>query len=157
MKSSPKLSLSERIERYIISKNDADCWLTNLKSFNNGYIQIKVKGKKQLIHRLVYELNYGDIPPDKLVSHSCKNKGCINPSHLVLVTFQEMKKLRKYTKSSRNQGENHGKSKLDNQKVSEIKLLISENHLTLGQIAYKYRVSYSTVYQIKIGRRWKHL
>lgn len=156
MKPSTKLPIFERIENHVISKTD--CWLTDLKPIFNGYIQIGIEGKKKLIHRLIYELNYGEIPSGNVVSHSCKNRGCINPNHLFLATPEQMRKTKSSTKGhTKNQGEDHGRAKLNNETVTKIKTLLSNHHLTIGQIAYLYNVSYHTVYNIKIGRRWKHL
>jgi HNH endonuclease len=156
MKPNTKLPISERIEKHIVSKEN--CFLTDLKPIYNEYIQLGIDGKKKLIHRLIYELNYGEIPEGKVVSHSCKNRGCINPAHLFLATPEQMRKTQSSNKGlSKNQGEDHGRAKLNDFIVTEIKTLLSNSNLTTGQIAYLYNVSYDTIYNIKIGRRWKHL
>jgi hypothetical protein len=156
MKPNTKLPISERIEKHIVSKNG--CWLTDFSPLFNGYIQIGIDGKKKLLHRVMFELHFGEIPQGKIVSHSCKNRGCINPAHFFLATPEQMRKTKSSNKGlSKNQGEDHGRAKLNDKTVSEIKTLLSNNDLTVGQIAYLYGVKYHTIYQIKIGRRWKHL
>ncbi|MEY3866199.1 MAG: hypothetical protein RLZZ338_90 [Cyanobacteriota bacterium] len=155
MKSRPNLPISERIEQHLISKDD--CWLTDLKPIFNGYIQIGIDGKKKLIHRVMYELHHGEIPEGLVVCHSCKNRACVNPKHLFLATSEQMRKTKSSTKGhTKNQGEDHGRAKLNNETVTKIKTLLSSD-LTIGQIAYLYDVSYHTIYNIKIGRTWKHL
>lgn len=44
-------------------------------------------------HRAAYELKHGPIPPHTDVHHTCENKHCINPAHMVLVARDQHKKL----------------------------------------------------------------
>lgn len=39
--------------------------------------------------RVSYILHYGEIPDSLQIDHLCRNKGCVNPDHLELVTTQE--------------------------------------------------------------------
>lgn len=43
----------------------------------------------QLAHRLVYRLYIGEIPDGMAVSRHCKNKRCLNPTHLYLRSHAE--------------------------------------------------------------------
>lgn len=40
----------------------------------------------KLAHRIAYELFVGPIPDGLTIDHLCRNKGCVNPSHLEAVT-----------------------------------------------------------------------
>jgi hypothetical protein len=40
-------------------------------------------------HRFSYELFVGDIPEDMQIDHLCRNRKCINPTHLEVVTLKE--------------------------------------------------------------------
>src|SRR6266849_5089721 len=42
-----------------------------------------------IAHRVAYELLVGPIPPEKQVDHLCRNRGCVNPEHMELVTSYE--------------------------------------------------------------------
>ena len=67
------------------------CWLWT-GSLRQGYGCMNVGGKKgraETAHRLAYLAEYGPIPDDKVVMHTCHNKACVRPSHLRLGTRSE--------------------------------------------------------------------
>ncbi|KKM77677.1 hypothetical protein LCGC14_1367570 [marine sediment metagenome] len=65
---------------YTVASNG--CFIcTSHKPHYTGYPQIKVKYKKQSIHRYLYQLMYG-ILSNHVVHHRCENKMCINVEHL---------------------------------------------------------------------------
>jgi len=54
------------------------------------------KFKGTLVHRLSYEKNVGLIPENMEIDHICKNRSCINPNHLRIVTHIENLKTSKH-------------------------------------------------------------
>lgn len=50
-------------------------------------------GAKARPHRLIYELTKGEIPRGFHIHHSCRNKLCINPEHLIAVSETEHRHL----------------------------------------------------------------
>ena len=68
----------------------------------------------------------------------------------------EVNKLVK-VKKTRCTGEDSGTAKLNEEKVKEIKKLLSENKLTQNEIGIKYNVSHRTISNIKIGKSWSHV
>lgn len=69
-------------DRVAVKGND-DCWLW-LGSTRDGYGTIKVDGRVQSVHRLVY----GPIPDGLEIDHLCRRPSCCNPRHLEAVTSQ---------------------------------------------------------------------
>lgn len=66
------------------------CWVW-LGSLNHaGYGRIMVNGKRQMVHCYSYETLMGkSIPSGLVIDHLCRNRRCINPSHLEPKTRKE--------------------------------------------------------------------
>lgn len=58
------------------------CWEWRGGRSNGGYGQVWKDGRHEKAHRVVYELMVGPIPGDLTIDHLCRNRGCVNPSHL---------------------------------------------------------------------------
>lgn len=91
------MQLTEKDEQRFWNKvalpNEQGCmeWTAGLKS--NGYGQFGVgrraTARKLYPHRVSYELLVGPIPKELEVDHLCKNRRCVQPDHLELVTHAE--------------------------------------------------------------------
>ena len=68
-----------------------DCWLWLGAPSGAGYGMIKHGGRPQYAHRVSYEVNVGPIPDGMQVDHKCRNRMCVNPKHLRVVTDGENK------------------------------------------------------------------
>jgi hypothetical protein len=149
------LPIFERIESHIVSKDG--CYLTDLHLDDDGYPQIRINGKTKRLSRVMYELNYGQIPEGKLICHRCDNPACVNPNHLFLGTHQEnMNDMKSKKRQAFQKGSQNGQAKLNEEKVLEIKQLLAEKK-TNKEIAEKFGVSQHHISGIKIGRCWSHV
>ena len=79
-------SAKDKIERRTEVDPETGCrvwtgWLTK-----NGYAQIWIGGRKQMLHRVAYEEFVGPIPDGLDIDHLCKNRACCEPTHLEPVT-----------------------------------------------------------------------
>ena len=58
--------------------------------YGNFYVRgHNVRGQHRLAHRLAYEQLVGPVPEGLQLDHLCRNRGCVNPSHLEPVTGRE--------------------------------------------------------------------
>lgn len=123
---------------------------------NNKYIRgvIRVNNKFIKVHRISYNLHYGEIPPGLEVCHKCDNPLCVNPDHLELGTHQ--KNMEDCVHRGRLivphlSGEDHPGVKLTQDQVNEIKI----SNITQVELAKKYGVSQTRVSRIKRGKTWR--
>lgn len=62
------------------------CWDWVASLSVKGYGLFKLNGKTVKAHRVSYELFKGEIPKGLQIDHLCRNRKCVNPSHLEAVT-----------------------------------------------------------------------
>jgi hypothetical protein len=80
----PKPSPSERFWTKV--DKTADCWNWTGYIDRQGYGKFRLDGKAQLAHRVSYTWLAGEIPDGLQIDHLCRNRRCVNPSHLEPVT-----------------------------------------------------------------------
>lgn len=140
-----------------------------------GYYYNKELGQ---LHRNIWEDIYGKIPEGYVIHHINGKKTDNNPCNLQLMsngehtkhhntgkkhsleTLTKMKENIKYDsewrvkhKNNCERGNNHHNSKLNYDKVKEIKTLI-EKGLSCKEIGELYNVNRTTIGDIKAGRTW---
>jgi Pectobacterium phage endonuclease len=151
-------SLTERFWRNVDKRDDAECWewkLSSKSSFGYGSIWDNSQKKSRLVHRVSYEIAYGEIPNDKIVMHSCDNPKCVNPKHLNLGTHKlngEDKAKKGRSVVNKLFGEQNPKSKLTIERVQFIRA-----HPEIGhkEIADMWGLSPNCIRGVRIGRTWK--
>lgn len=132
------------------------CWFWQAGEDKNGYGLMRVDGKTQRIHRVVYTLTKGEIPNGLHVLHSCDQPGCVNPEHLYLGTHQRnMTDMVEKGRSHKPIGSKNGRAKLTWEKVCEIRAACAagEHPATVGK---RYDTPRGTIYNIIAGRSWQN-
>lgn len=82
-----KLDARPLESRWIIDDTGCWVWQTNL-SDGYGYLS-NVGGRRVRAHRYVYERMREPIPEGMTLDHLCRNRRCVNPDHLEIVTIRE--------------------------------------------------------------------
>lgn len=65
------------------------CWTWTSKKDGGGYAVLSIGRQNHLAHRWAYETFVRPIPDGLVVDHLCRNRACVNPAHMDLVTNRE--------------------------------------------------------------------
>jgi hypothetical protein len=80
------------LSKFIIDP-ETGCWRWKYKPNKGGYGRLRVCSKRTntsfAAHRLAYLKWVGPIADGLVVDHKCRNRSCINPEHLEVVTHKE--------------------------------------------------------------------
>lgn len=142
-----------------LAKLDSGCWeYTGCCHAHNGYGTLRVSGKQYKAHRLMWEIECGEIPSAMRVLHRCDNPPCCNPDHLYLGTQQNnMTDMINKGRANHGKGVNHSKATLTEDQVHIIRRLFTERKYTQEQIGDMFNVTKSAVAAIGHKRTWTHL
>lgn len=77
----------QRFMKYV--KQSRSCWEWYGNKIHIGYGVFGLNYRHMLAHRVSYELFREKIPNGLVIDHLCRNRCCVNPDHLEVVTQQE--------------------------------------------------------------------
>lgn len=117
------------------------CWIWQRYCDKKGYGIIRTQGQLVKAHRYFFEKLKQPIPIGFQLDHLCRNKSCVNPDHLEIVTSAE---------NSR-RGIN---TKLTKEQVNLIKSECTKGRIQ-RKLAMFFGVSPCTINCIVKGRTWK--
>ena len=67
-----------------LEETDAGCFEWRGTRNGDGYGRIGIKGKNTTTHRVMWTIEHGEIPSDKVIRHKCNNRACARLSHLAI-------------------------------------------------------------------------
>lgn len=87
-----KASLEERVAQRMREKSQRDAsgcivWVGGITAA--GYGRIRVGDRTDYAHRVAWITANGPIPTDLVIDHLCRNRACVNPDHMEVVTNRE--------------------------------------------------------------------
>jgi hypothetical protein len=122
---------------------ETGCWIFTGHVSRKGYGQMRKSGDATRMypaHRIFYEQAKGPIPPGKQLDHLCRNRACVNPEHLEVVTnFENQRRGRK--------------PKLTEEAIREIRAA-TPHYGYATDLARKFDVNPSTIHRVRSGRSW---
>lgn len=128
-----------------VTKQGGGCWLHSGGLGSHGYPQSFIAGNVTVAHRVSYRIHHGDMPKGTVVRHTCDNRQCVNPDHLLLGTNDEnMDDMAKRQRS--------GQSKLTWEQVRAIRA----DGRSQRKIAADYGIAQTSVGRILRGKCYKH-
>lgn len=135
-----------------------DCWPWIGGTTTAGYGHSHRNSKHFYSHRAAYECAHGeDTAKGFVVRHSCDNPPCCNPRHLLLGTNLD-NCLDAWERGLMRpaQGERHGKAKLSEAQVLELREL-HHNGAKISSLAREFCVRHGTVWAAIFGKSWRHI
>ena len=151
------LNVEETFNFYGWTVTESGCWEYNGSRNVQNYGRLTQGGKHLKASRAAYELWVGAIPDGMIIRHTCDNPPCINPAHLIPGTYGDNSRdMFERGRQNDVRGEKHGRAKLTDAIVREIKTRAVAGELQ-KTIALDLGINFRTVSSIVNGHSWKHV
>ena len=145
------------VDRFWAQVNKTDnCWNWDGSIQKGGYGTIELNHKSLKAHRVSYWIHYGEIPEGMYVCHKCDNRKCVNPEHLFIGTHAD-NLADAALKGRMIHGSNSYWSKLSENYVFFIRESLRNKKHTGIELAKKFGVFHSTIYNANKGKTWRHV
>lgn len=135
------------------------CWewkSSVLTGRQNGYGRIKFEGVYRRAHRIAIPLfKCIELGPNDVVCHTCDNRLCVRPGHLVVADVQ-WNNADRHRKQRTASGERNGFAKLSNDDIPVIRRL-HEAGVSKKELGARYGVHRTTISEIVNKVRWKSI
>lgn len=142
-----------------VKKVESGCWewqgsKNEGRNGAGGYGVFQYAKKRWLTHRFSWFLAHGQDSPMHVL-HSCDNRRCVNPGHLIEGTHQD--NMDDMVSKGRNTfGERVPQAKLTAEQVQEIRTLLDRG-VTGKKLAQEYSISRASISLIKNRINWSHI
>ena len=150
-----KISRNGKGKEIVFHEDENGCHVCTSHNPNHqGYPIITYLGRHLTVAHLMYERKIGkELPKGTLLRHTCDNRQCINPDHLIPGTPKENSRdMVDRGRVSRQVGELNPNAKLTEKQVLEI--IDDLKTMNCSEVGRKRGVPIRTVNDIKNGKRW---
>lgn len=138
-------------------KFPTECWEWIGALMTQGYGHLRIDGRNQKAHRILFLLKGITLKSEDCVLHKCDNRLCVNPDHLSIGTQRDN------AQDTYNKGRNKGaigaanfNTKLTAQAVIEIREAVAAGS-THREMADRFHVSRTTISHIIRRHIWQHV
>lgn len=134
-------------------ENERGCHIAISHSLGrNGYPVARVNDRVWAVHRKIYVAIHGPLSSDVVVRHTCDDRECCNPEHLVAGTHAQNVADR-VARSRSAIGRAHGKAKLTERNVIDIRASSDSTCM----LARRFGVNHKTIADVRNRVHWKHV
>ena len=136
-------------------ENPEECWPWIGAINSGGYGNFNCKGVTEKAHRISYRIFCGSIKDSNVIMHTCDNRRCVNPKHLIEGTQQEnvLDMISKDRAKQSHIGNKNGRAILSKQDIPRILEYIEQGY-THKAISIIFKVDRSTITSVINKRNW---
>jgi len=128
------------------------CWNFAGRKNEDGYGTITKDRGPYLAHRAAYEVWTGPIPDGHVIRHTCDNRCCINPDHLLTgLPADNMQDA--VDRQRMANGERHGMHKLTDDEVNAMRCEYARGGVTQRALARRYGCSQAQVNNVLLRKQ----
>ena len=140
----------------VAEPDENGCHLWTAYTTPDGYGQFGYLGRVVRAHR--YAAGMVDLPPEIQTRHTCHVRACVNPAHLTFGSNADNVRDRNEAgRQARQKGVDHGRAKLTEEQVIEIRRRYADGGVTHRSLGAEYGVTYSLIGYIVRRKLLTHL